>query len=531
MKKLFTLLFAGACLGASAQNFTAGNLVVFRSGDGVAALSNASAAIFLDEYTPAGVLVQSVAMPTTASGSNNIITTSGTATSEGLITKSTNGQYLIITGYNTAPGLASVAGTATTTVTRVVATIDATKNVNSSTSFADAFSAGNIRGAASTNGTEFWVTGSVSGIRYTTLGTNSTAGSPSVQVAAAPTNVRNVSIFNGQLYISSGSGTARLATVGTGTPVTASQTVTALPGFPAANSPYQFFFADLDASVAGVDVVYVAEDGNAAGTSGLLKYSLVAGNWVSNGNILPTGGGLRGLTASVSGTTVTMYATTGAALYSFTDASGYNASLTGSLTSIATAPANTAFRGVASAPSLLPMPICMGACNLSVVSNNVSIKWNTVSELNVKTFSVERSANGTSFTAIDAVTAKNIASGANYSFTDAAPLAGVSYYRLKVIDKDGSFKYTPVMVANTKKGLGIKVLGNPVSANLVINHDAAAKGTVIKVYNSIGALVKTINVTESATQTSSNVSQLVKGSYLAVFEANGQKQSLQFIKQ
>jgi hypothetical protein len=43
-----------------AANFTAGNIVVYRVGDGTAALGSTATAVFLDEYTPSGTLVQSV---------------------------------------------------------------------------------------------------------------------------------------------------------------------------------------------------------------------------------------------------------------------------------------------------------------------------------------------------------------------------------------------------------------------------------------------------------------------------------------
>src|SRR4051812_36707728 len=74
--------------------FTPGDLVIYRVGTGTGSLVNTGNAVFLDEYTTAGALVQSVAMPTTASGSNKPLIASGTATSEGLLTRSTDGRYL-----------------------------------------------------------------------------------------------------------------------------------------------------------------------------------------------------------------------------------------------------------------------------------------------------------------------------------------------------------------------------------------------------------------------------------------------------
>src|ERR1043166_9690103 len=54
--------------------FTSGNLVVYRVGDGSAPLSANAAAVFVDEYTPAGVLVQSITLPTAVNGSNKRLT-------------------------------------------------------------------------------------------------------------------------------------------------------------------------------------------------------------------------------------------------------------------------------------------------------------------------------------------------------------------------------------------------------------------------------------------------------------------------
>src|SRR5204863_3505769 len=147
-------------------------------------------------------------------------------------------------------------------------------------------------------------------------------------------NLRAVYVFNGQLYISTASGSAvRVGTVGSGTPTTSGQTMTNLPGFPTAGNPNEFFFADLNAGVPGLDTLYVADDG---GT--IQKYSLVSGSWTANGSV--SAASVRGLTASVSGTTVTLYGTTGASgstgggtIYKFTDSTGYNVSISGTATS------------------------------------------------------------------------------------------------------------------------------------------------------------------------------------------------------
>jgi len=97
-------------------------------------------------------------------------------------------------------------------------------------------------------GVDTFVTGGAGGVRATTPGS-----STSTQLSTAAANLRQAAVFAGQLYVSSGSGTTlRIGTVGTGTPTTAGQTITNLPGFPAsAGSPFGFLLADPSAAVPG----------------------------------------------------------------------------------------------------------------------------------------------------------------------------------------------------------------------------------------------------------------------------------------
>ncbi|GAA4032866.1 hypothetical protein GCM10022409_16440 [Hymenobacter glaciei] len=351
---------------AVAAPFTPGNIVVTRVGDGSAALTNLATAVFLDEYTPAGVLVQSIALPTSVTGNNRALTAGGTTTSELALTRTLDGRNLILTGYGTSPnstGTTAVAATAAADVVRVVGLVGADGTVNTTTSLGSAFSAGNIRAAASQDGSSFYVVGSNSGVQYVTFG-----GFNPTQLTTAPANQRVINIAGGNLYVSSGSSPYYgISMVGTGLPTTAGQTATLLPGFPGAttgSSPYGFYFADLSSSVPGIDVVYVADDRATAG-GGIQKWSLVSGTWVLNGTIASsTGNTVRGLDGNTSGTTVSLVATGGSStgptsIYILSDNTGYNVAPT--LTTIPAAVAtllastNKAIRGIAFAPSL-PAP-------------------------------------------------------------------------------------------------------------------------------------------------------------------------------
>ncbi len=350
------LLSAGS---AAAAPLTAGNVVVYRIGTGAAGLLNTGAAVLVDEYTPAGSLVQSIAMPVTASGAQKQLVASGTSTSEGLLTRSGNGKYVVLPGYaSDIPAAASLSGTNGTAVPRTLGRVDASGLVDTSFTLADFASSNNPRGIFSTNGTDFWMCGGAGGVRYASYGASS-----STQLSTTVVNVRGLSVFGGQLYCTSSSGAIRVAAVGSGLPVTTGETITNLPGISSSTgSPYGFLFADLSAAAPGYDTLYVADDTNTAGVGGVRKYSLVSGSWVSNGGVGTPADGYRGLCGSVSGTSVTLFATRkggstatgGGEVVTLTDTTGYNATLAAAPALIATAATNTVFRGVALAPNLAP---------------------------------------------------------------------------------------------------------------------------------------------------------------------------------
>jgi hypothetical protein len=335
---------------ATAGPFTSGHIVVYRVGDGLNPLVNTGNPVFLDEYTTSGTLVQSVPLPTVASGAQKQLIASGSAKSEGMLTRSADGQYLLLTGYATDLGGSNkLSGTAAAVVPRTVGRVRFNGSVDTSTALTDFADLNNPRSAASTDGTSLWVGGAAGGVRYATLGSTT-----STKLSTDEADTAQVGIFGGQLYASSqDTNNIRLGTVGSGTPTAAGQSITNLPGFATTTgNPDAFFFADLSVAVPGLDTLYVADD-----TAGQIqKHSLVGGNWTSNGAIAATNA--HGLTAVVSGTTVSLYATgtTGSdgTLYAFTDSSGYNGAVSGTATTLLTAPVNVAFHGVALAPVVAP---------------------------------------------------------------------------------------------------------------------------------------------------------------------------------
>jgi hypothetical protein len=335
----------------SAVSLSVGDLVVCRVGDGQTLLGNGATAVFLDEFSPSGVFVRSIALPTTVSGNNKRLTVSGTSVSECQITRSADGRYIVMAGYNAAVGTLNLAASSSGTNARVIGRIDSSGNIDTTTSLSDALSGGSTRGAASTNGTDLWISGNgtgsnSSGLRYTAIGATT-----STPLLGTSTNFRAVNVFGGQLYASSGSGTVRMASVGSGTPITSGQTLNALPGIPTAVSLNSFFFADLSGNVIGLDTLYAADD-----VGGVIrKYSFDGNTWIANGIIALSG--VTGLTGSISGNAVTLYIINSSSLHVITDTSGFNAMINGPLTNIASPPDLTEFRSVVFSPVSAPTVI------------------------------------------------------------------------------------------------------------------------------------------------------------------------------
>jgi hypothetical protein len=339
---------AGGNAGTAGAGGTSSSrdVVVYRVGNGSGSLVNTGNPVFIDEYTAAGAPVRSTLMPVADSGSTHALVASGTATSEGLISLSTDEHYVLLSGYDSSlPASSSLAGSS---VARVVGRLDALGNVDTSTALTDWAPGNNPRSVASTDGMNLWVAGAAGGVRFTTLGATT-----STQLSTTVSNIRQTNIFASQLYVSDSSGSSvRLGTVGSGLPTTSGQTITNLTGIPTNGSPYEFFFADLDGNP-GLDTVYVADDG-----SGLQKYALVGTTWTAEGVVGSATDTYRGVTGIVSNGSVTLFAvrkggstaTGGGELVTLVDASGSTGAFAATPMVLATAGANEAFRGVALAP-------------------------------------------------------------------------------------------------------------------------------------------------------------------------------------
>ena len=340
---------------AGAVQFTGGNLVVYRVGAGGGSLTNAAAPVFLDEFSPTGTPVSSLALPTATSGKNRALTAVGQSRSEGLITNSPDGKLLTLTGYAAAVGTTGPAGSSLTasapaSVPRVAGIVDVNGKYDTSTAFTSA-SAPKIIRSAVTDGKQIWASGGNGGVLTTAFG----SGTVTSIGGGAAANINQLTVQGGQLF-ASGILANRLARVGTLKPKTAA-TLTDLTGLPDNLLTYGYAFLDLTAAnyaSTGLDTLYVANSSERGGT--LDKYRYDGATWTRSGYVDVDGA--TGLVADVQGAAVSLAVTTPTQLLTVSDPNGADAAFSPTApTVLATAAAGTEFRGVALAPTgTLPVP-------------------------------------------------------------------------------------------------------------------------------------------------------------------------------
>lgn len=173
------------------------------------------------------------------------------------------------------------------------------------------------------------------------------------------------------------------------------------------------------------------------------------------------------------------------------------------------------------------LPVTLNNFKGNAVNNNNHLSWETKSELNTEAFEIEKSIDGISFEKIGVVAAKGNSNEALvYSYTDKSSGAGINYYRLKMIDKDGKYSYSPVVqIKNASKEISISLFPNPATDKININHPFTTQAAKATIYSSNGTVVYTRVITTGVTRTTLDLQPLNKGVYYLTWEDNNIKQS------
>jgi hypothetical protein len=155
------------------------------------------------------------------------------------------------------------------------------------------------------------------------------------------------------------------------------------------------------------------------------------------------------------------------------------------------------------------LPITVLATNIISFTANkeaeaVKLAWNIDNGLDYIAFEIQRSTNGTFFEKIGTINAIDNPNKYNFNFSDNNLLSGISYYRIKIIQKDGGIIYTRIINILNKLGNYFTITPNPAKDYIVISCGSLLKQKAdIRIFDAAGRMVKKIaslNFTNNSAQ-------------------------------
>ena len=147
----------------------------------------------------------------------------------------------------------------------------------------------------------------------------------------------------------------------------------------------------------------------------------------------------------------------------------------------------------------LTLPVTLIRFTAQPENNSASLGWETTREINLSHFVIERSTDALSFNQIGTVNGANTGAGTTaYHFTDPQPYKGINYYRLRIVDLDGSQRYSAVQSVRFSGRLtGISFSPNPVSSAILVQTDLLRVKANLQIINNMGqpvwTSIKTLN--------------------------------------
>jgi hypothetical protein len=128
----------------------------------------------------------------------------------------------------------------------------------------------------------------------------------------------------------------------------------------------------------------------------------------------------------------------------------------------------------------IPLPVKFVGFTLTLKNKDILVQWSTSEEQNANLYEVERSLDGTNWTTIAYVTAAgNTTTITNYSFSDKNVTFKSAYYRIKQVDMDSRFSYTPVrsIKIGSETKADVKIAAMP-QGKVLLQFPQEVKGTV-----------------------------------------------------
>jgi hypothetical protein len=175
-----------------------------------------------------------------------------------------------------------------------------------------------------------------------------------------------------------------------------------------------------------------------------------------------------------------------------------------------------------------PLPVELTYFKGQTIKNGNQLLWQTASERNSKGFYIQRSEDGRKWQDLAFEPSKSTTLAThNYEWIDQTPLLGYNYYRLKQIDNDGRFHFSPVITITEGKKSQFLAYPNPTTGELFYESDDFKDIKRIHLYDATGKLLQATTLITGKF----SIANLPSGLYaLVIYTANG-RQYQRIVKQ
>jgi hypothetical protein len=176
------------------------------------------------------------------------------------------------------------------------------------------------------------------------------------------------------------------------------------------------------------------------------------------------------------------------------------------------------------------LPLTLNQFSATLQNDKALLQWQTSNEVNMRGFTIESSIDASNFTAIATISANNQTTN-SYHWLDATTRNGTVYYRLKMMNTDGSFTYSNIVSVVFKAASTLAIYPNPVVNTLLLKYGVTSTTAQASLYSVQGKKIMTVTIPSNTTQTSIDASKLPSGWYLLQMADYAGIKTVKFLKQ
>ncbi len=180
----------------------------------------------------------------------------------------------------------------------------------------------------------------------------------------------------------------------------------------------------------------------------------------------------------------------------------------------------------------VPLPLNLTRFEGAINDTKDDLNWETQYEVNTSHFVVEHSRDGLRFLELGMVTAYNNSAISNqYSFTNKKPKNGNNFYRLKMIDLDGKFVYSSIIVlTRTETNFSIIAFPNPTAEFLNIKLANQSDETSIIIHDASGKFISSKVLPKEVSDTSVDLTNCTNGYLFVTIKNESTSKTIKILK-